>query len=796
MSAIQWTNSWNIDGSTRHFTSTLGSVHTNVLLTLQPKYVSSVVYSFFPGIVSETPPDMNSVASVIAHGGADYMQWMSVIKFGGGYGYELASETRPVNWASVAVPAPTAYYLNPNGAFGCDLDPNHPQCSTIFEGAYFPMVDVGHGLKTIDAAWTACADAVHGLYDPPIALQPANSVQGPSYPTPSSRTSSTSAPASPSSSQHAPTPPATSTPVAYPDSTTASDSSVATARPASYTAQPSSFVQSTHADDPSSNDPGTPNTEHNDPSPESSGTSTPAEGSALPQYSSTTRNAAGHAGQPSPTAIGDPIGEPQTTPKTSQSNVKPEFSYSPADPEQPTTTTNALSVLESAIGSTEAPQEHPVAATGPSGVNSDSVATIITAGNDVFTASQAAGTLPAVAVGDTTLSQGGSALVTNGHTLSAASPGLVIDSSTIAFPLADPAVGPGPAKTQVSIGGNVVTISRVSGAEGAVVIGGTTLSQGGPALVTQGQIVSVGSQGIVLGGTTVALPAADPQATTEAPSTITYAGHTYTVAPDAGSNNIVVDGSFTLSAGGAAISMNGQDLSADPAGLVLGSSTIPLAMDPLTTDASRISTVMTIDGQTFTAVEDPGASNAIVFDESDTLTAGGSAQTIAGHIISVGSSMLVIDASSYTLANAASSASGASTVISADGAAFTAVQEPGSSSVIVVDGSITLTAGGSARTIDGHTISAEASILDVDGSTFALPNARTTGGSLTQTGSVATPAGRTSDAAGTPSANAEANTSGVAKLLNSSPVPAVIFALLANILLTQCEAFSARALAS
>lgn len=200
---------------------------------------------------------MSSVASVFAHGGQDYMKWQSAIKFSGGSGYELVAQTTSMDWNCIATPSPITYYLSPNGAFGCDLYTVQPRRSTVFEGAYHLTIDVRNGVvRTLDSTWSARADAVHGLYDPPVAPSPISPGQGASWPSSKTTTSasketdalgragfsksgsttatqtafsaSISTPASPSSLHEAPTPLATSVPTASPDSTTKSSSMGAT----------------------------------------------------------------------------------------------------------------------------------------------------------------------------------------------------------------------------------------------------------------------------------------------------------------------------------------------------------------------------------------------------------------------------------------------------------------------------------------------------------------------------------------------------------------------------------------
>ncbi|QDS73159.1 hypothetical protein FKW77_002070 [Venturia effusa] len=194
-----------------------------------------------------------------------------------------------------------------------------------------------------------------------------------------------------------------------------------------------------------------------------------------------------------------------------------------------------------------------------------------------------------VVVGSETLSVGGAALTTLGHTYSAASMGLVQDGNTIsttAFPAA--------------------TVL----ADGGIIIGSTTLSAGGAAITTLGHTYSVGTAGLLQDGTTIV----PNPATTKDSDVVSVLA-----------NGIAIVDSHTLTAGGPAITTLGHTYSLATAGLIRDGITISTAKPGTDSD------LMTV------------LANGVVVVGSTSLTNGGAAITTLGHTISVGSSGVVRD---------------------------------------------------------------------------------------------------------------------------------------------------------
>lgn len=107
----------------------------------------------------------------------------------------------------------------------------------------------------------------------------------------------------------------------------------------------------------------------------------------------------------------------------------------------------------------------------------------------------------------------------------------------------------------------------------------------------------------------------------------------------------VAIGSTVLSINGPAATVNGMAVTLGPSELVIGSSTYAVSAIPsqkLHPDAStsQLGAVLTVGGVVYTATQ----GNALVIG-STTLTVGGSASTISGIIVSVGSSGVVIGSS-------------------------------------------------------------------------------------------------------------------------------------------------------
>ncbi|KAK4959101.1 hypothetical protein LTR10_003900 [Elasticomyces elasticus] len=257
-----------------------------------------------------------------------------------------------------------------------------------------------------------------------------------------------------------------------------------------------------------------------------------------------------------------------------------------------------------------------------------------------------------VTSGQMTISIGGPAATFGGKTLSAASGGLIVDGSIAAFSTDSQgtsivAFGLDPKTALVTAGSSTYTaIEQPS----SVVIAGKTLIVGGPALTfDDGQIVSEAVGSLVIGAPSGAHDIALRTA-------IVNADHSAHTAIELGSGTVVLDGK-TLTIGGAALTLGSGEVFSEASGGLL-------AVEPSHTRTVAFQTeqaaIITAGSSTYTAFElDPGT----VVLKGHTLTAGGSAITLGGHIFSEGPTGLFEDGTS-TIAVTSSSANTVSPTIS------------------------------------------------------------------------------------------------------------------------------------
>ena len=338
-------------------------------------------------------------------------------------------------------------------------------------------------------------------------------------------------------------------------------------------------------------------------------------------------------------------------------------------------------------------------------------AAVLTLGSSVVTASVVPSESGAVVIGSNTLSAGGPAQTINGQIVSNGASGLVIGASTTIAASGSGAV--------LTLGSSVVTATGLPGESGVVVIDGNTLSAGSSAQTINGQIVSNGASGLVVGGsTTIALSGSTSPAPAEGATVLTIGGSKVTAAQVAGqTGEVIIDGT-TLSAGGAGATIAGQVVSEEAGGLNLGG-TITVALPQVTAGANS-GVVLTLGSAQVTAAPISGQTGEVSIDGT-TLSIGGPAQAISGHVISEGSAGLVIDGSNMVSSPQITAAAGSGTVLTIGSSVVTASAVPGQSGIVAIDGT-TLSIGGPAQTIGGQTVSEGSSGLVIDGSrTVSLP---------------------------------------------------------------------------
>jgi hypothetical protein len=202
----------------------------------------------------------------------------------------------------------------------------------------------------------------------------------------------------------------------------------------------------------------------------------------------------------------------------------------------------------------------------------------------------------------------------------------------------------------------------------------------------------------------------------------------------------------TLTPGGPAITVDGQTISLASAGLVEDGSTVPF--DSQAT-SNEIVAPITASGSTYTAFEDPSHPGTWIVDGT-TLSAGGPAITFHGETISAASNGLIVDGSSVPLTTQTPTVEDVAYFIDEDGVTHTVLATLGASTA-VVDGSITLTLGGSGTTVDGESLSLASGGLVVDGTTesWGLTTVMMANGSAVSTGSASTHAASTMSTAET-----------------------------------------------
>ena len=326
--------------------------------------------------------------------------------------------------------------------------------------------------------------------------------------------------------------------------------------------------------------------------------------------------------------------------------------------------------------------------------------TVVTIGSQTLAAvaQQGAGPASAIVVAGATLFAGGAGTTINGATVSAAVGGLVVGSSTVAISRESPSAT---SQAILTVGGQTLTAvaQPQSGLPTAIVVAGATLSPGGPATTFHGTVISAASNGAILvGSQTIPLSAA----ITPSQVVVTLDGQVFTAQASSGAGGAIVVVGSTLSPGGPPATISGAVLSAASQGLVIGG-TETIAFTTLAQPAM----VFTLSGQAHTALESAGG--VLVVDGSVTLTPGGSATTVSGAVYSAASSGLVIDGSSTVSVLSAHAA----TTLTLEGQPFTA--SAAGSNLVVLDGSVTLSPGGSATVVSGHTLSAGSDGMVIDG---------------------------------------------------------------------------------
>ena len=672
----------------------VGNTYRDILISMDPAEVSSLRY-----VPLDHSAFMNSITAsgiynldLISRSQTPDMSYMGWI-----------GTPRAMDYEHITAPSPEDYFLNPNMPPNCDWGSRNDMCGTIYEGDYRPQLSLPSKLIDLDPAWKNCEPHINGIYDPPKALQPATTLDGPQFASLLPTTTS----AKQASSVVAPTPTPTSPlPKTDPTSATEDPASDKTSTQGQTTVQEKPTQNTAVPDGPNS-----PSTvkETGGPAPISDGrqsnqdsddpiTSAPSSGgevspittdspASTPDQTSTTNPGTAADAEPSSSPNDDPpktspATDPSASPSQNLAETSQEARTSSADEALSTAPENALSVLSAAqatyTSQDPATTEIHISASGANTVlTQTTIQTDATEGDHnsnppisdqrALSIEVAGSTLPTtqlvnptgatqVQVADTTLSVGGSPVsIGNGNQASAVPDGIVVvggsddgQTSTLLFPTSVQ-LGADAAAAQGGMEQSSSTAGQVSGS-GVVVGGGSTLSVGGEAVSTAGQgFNSVsGETGVdgqaatstILAGAVGAEASRSSQG--EPAFIVSAAGATFTASP-LGSGAVGLGDDNVLTYGGSDFVLGSATLSVGSAGIVIAgaeeTSTVQFPGAEATTKAPA-GVLVSLDSQTITA--SPTGSNGMVLGEGTTLLAGGPAVTVGQQSLSLESAGILV----------------------------------------------------------------------------------------------------------------------------------------------------------
>lgn len=230
--------------------------------------------------------------------------------------------------------------------------------------------------------------------------------------------------------------------------------------------------------------------------------------------------------------------------------------------------------------------------------------------------------------GSTTIRAGDPAQVIDGTPVSVAGGSIVVGTQTVAL---DPASG---GSQVVTIAGTAYTVTPGQ----PLVVDGTTILPGGPAVTIQGTPVSIAPAGIVVGGSSVAALPAYPAVTAAASvqgAVVTLSdGRVVTASAAGGSEGgaLIVDGT-TLLPGGPPVTIDGTVLSAAAggSGVVVNGQIVPLST---IFAGGQVQALITApDGSVLTATR---LADGVVRIGDAVLSVGGPPVTVDGVLLSLG----------------------------------------------------------------------------------------------------------------------------------------------------------------
>jgi hypothetical protein len=716
--------------------ATVGGPYTNAVVSLDPMSLSSLVRDL-------GPVNTASVVSEIAHGGPSYEYWVNAVqgtarnyKYQGGYYSSVLA--KPVDFHNLAVPAAEAYYMNINGAPGCNRMGDHPQCSTIFDGDYRAQLLVPEQVRSLRPEWADCYDPLFGALDPPIALTPAGSIKAPTQPTsadvPIGLTTvdtiklPVQTPASPR-----PTVTSNPSPTAIPNTkpgndepTTSNDTPASDEKPTSGIKLPEQAPATTEQTVPSNPSPtAISDTKPNDGSDDKpTSDDTPASGDDTesddkPDSDDQPSSDDTPAPNDKPSSDGKPVSDDKPASNDAPaSDDKPTSSDKPTSDDKPDSDASPGSTSDSNDDNPKVDEGSPTN-TSPSDTSSNDDQGSSQSGDDGKELQNALDVLTAAlqsdAAKETTLPDGGATSDpakgksegehnANGQENEG-------DSNTAGSDSKNP-----PPTQVVEIDGTKHTVAAQNGAP---VVDGTTVPTDGSPKTIDRQVVSAVEGGIAIGTETVRLGGgqfAVPEASQN--MILTVHGQTFTASPASTGGALIIDG-ITIAVGQTATTLHDATISAASDGIVVDGSTATYN-DQTAVPVDNHEMTFTANGQTFTA--SPATSGGAVVIGGTTITVSQAAATLHGVTISAVSGGIVVDGSTATYGDqTAVLVDSQKVTFMAQGQTFTA--SPASSGgAIIIDGT-TISVGHAAATLHGAIISAASDGLVVDGSTVSYADA-------------------------------------------------------------------------
>ncbi|KAI7283602.1 hypothetical protein KC345_g2841 [Hortaea werneckii] len=744
----------------------VGDTYRNILIPMDPADVSSLRHvpldysAFMDSITASGVYNL----SLIARSQTPDMSYMGYI-----------GTPRPMDYQHITAPSPQDYFLNPNMPPNCDWTSRNDMCGTIYEGDYRPQLSLPSKLIDLDPAWKNCEPHINGIYDPPKALQPATTLDGPLFASLLPTTTS----AKQASSVIAPTPTPTSPlPKSDPasviedpasDKTSAQGQSPSQVMPISNTAGPDepespSTVKETGEPAVSSNGG---QSGHDSENPVASTLSGSDEASPVTIDSPTSTpndilpsssvNIAGADPGSSPNE--DPpktsgATDASASPSQNLAETSLEATSFPTNGALSTASENALSVLSAAQASytsqDTATAETQMSASGANAVltqttvqtstteaklnsepsTSEQRTLPIQVAGSSFTATQLVDHTGAtqVQVAGNTLSVGGSPVsLGSGNQVSAASDGIVVvggsndeQTSTLLFPTSVQ-VGADPT-AQGDVEGSHTMVGQVSGT-GVVVGGGSTLSVSGEAVSTAGQGLSSVSGETVVGGqgaTSMMPPGAMVTEASESSQgenefVVSAAGAAFT-ASSLEDGVVGLGDDNVLTSGGSDLVLGGATLSFGAAGIVVaGAEETSIVQLPTAETTTRAPSVVLVSLISQTITASPTGSNGMVLGEGTTLSAGGPAVTVGQQSLSLDSAGILVYSFDGTTTIPTSQFSlqtpDASAFLLTVGSQTIAASRINPSAIALPESHTTLTVGGEAAIIADETISLDDSAI-------------------------------------------------------------------------------------